>query len=259
MNLSIKLNGNGVQSKKEIDIPKIWRQEISHHRGHARALISLFPLAFSVCLSVSLSLLLYRDQVKVKLQSNKKKDVNRLIYVHFAEQITSTAFVTQATSQEEYIFLKPPSLGLRLRSAYQGSALSPSDPFVWGRHSIRLPEQTDSVLTRKAFSLERHITPRWRCRCHQSILQVWGPRWIRNRKWGWSSPGISSRKASSFSYRRENVGMRSPINSDFIKVGNRCPDSAKMGILGWGRGSFASRTKTDIWDFSNLTSWGHSL
>ena len=92
--------------------------------------LSLFPLSFSVCLSVSLSLLLYRDQVKIKLQSNKKKDVNRLIYAHFAEQITSTAFVTQATSQEEYIFLKPPSLGLRLRSAYQGSALSPSDPFV---------------------------------------------------------------------------------------------------------------------------------
>lgn len=48
-----------------------------------------------------------------------------MIYVHFAEQITSTAFVTQATSQEEYIFLKQPSLGLRLRSAYQGFALSP--------------------------------------------------------------------------------------------------------------------------------------
>lgn len=181
-----------------------------------------------------------------------------MIYVHFAEQITSTAFVTQATSQEEYIFLKQPSLGLRLRSAYQGFALSPSDPFVWGRHSIRLPEQIDSVLTRKAFSLERHITPRWRCRCHQSILQVRGPRWIRNRKWRWSSPGMSSRKASSFSYRRENVGMRSPINSVFIKVGNWCPASAKMGILGWGRGYFASRTETEIWDFSNLTSWGHS-
>ena len=92
--------------------------------------LSLSLSSLSVCLSISLSLLLDRDQVKAKLQSNKKKDVNRLIYVHFAEQITSTAFVTQATSQEEYIFLKQPSLGLRLRSAYQGFALSPSDPFV---------------------------------------------------------------------------------------------------------------------------------
>lgn len=43
-------------------------------------------------------------------------------------------------------------------STYQGFILSPSDPFVWGRHSIRLPEQIDSVSTRKGFSLDRWIS-----------------------------------------------------------------------------------------------------